>query len=37
MIYLQANTFIMARQWPKLTHFHQLHKTQKVIAFKFTG
>jgi len=25
--YLQANTFIIARKWLKLTHFYQLHKT----------
>src|SRR6218665_4078142 len=28
MTYLLANTFIIARKWPKLTHFYQLHKTQ---------
>ena len=28
MTYLQANMFIFARKWPKLTHFYQLHKTQ---------
>ena len=28
MTYLQANTLIIARKWPKLTHFYQLHKTQ---------
>ena len=28
MTHLLANTFIIARKWPKLTHFYQLHKTQ---------
>jgi len=28
MTYLRANTFIIARKWPKLTHFHQLRKIQ---------
>ena len=28
MTYLQANTVILARKWPKLAHFYQLHKTQ---------
>jgi len=26
MTYLHANTFIIARKWPTLTHFYQLHK-----------
>jgi len=29
MTYLQANTFIIARKCPKLTHFYQLYKTQQ--------
>jgi len=28
MTFLQANTFIIARKWPKLTHFYQFNKTQ---------
>src|SRR6218665_3518883 len=28
MTYLHANTFIIARKWPTLTHFYQLHKIQ---------
>jgi len=28
IIYSQANMLIIARKWPKLTHFYQLHKTQ---------
>jgi len=32
MTYLQANTFIIARKWPKLTHFLQLHKTHQSYS-----
>src|SRR6218665_3045195 len=30
MTYLHANTFIIARKWPTLTHFYQLHKIYEV-------